>query len=402
MTDSLVIEGILFSVLALGLIVILAWWLYASPMRVTLAQAQVASRRLGLILALLIGLGSLLISVGGYWDASEHIVTGIIPGGEDFLWPPHLMLYAGFLLSFVVAISGLAALALPNIRSGAHDPRQWVRRNPYVGAVVLAAGYGLLSIPGDAIWHELFGIDLTAWSPPHIFLMVAASSTPIFAIGLLLQAYRKGSGANSWQSLFVLFFLALVLSEIFLIAVLEWEIGRVNGYVAQRPVWLYPTLIGTIAFFTLSLARRLVPLPWTATVTALLFFGWRIGVSAFADVVSGAPPRLTLIFILGAVLMDLVAQRMSRQSWQRSLAETGVFTAGYAVVALPTIHFLLLSDLRGFTFFDHAMTIVVTFVVGVLVREIATRLGGWLRREPGHTDSTSPMRMSPADALSAD
>lgn len=312
MEDSLVVEGLLFSGLAIGVIVALAWWLYASSMKAAPGLAQPASSQLGLTLALLIGLGSLLISVGGYWDASEHVVTGIIPGGEDFLWPPHLMLYAGFLISFVVAVSGLAALALPNIRAGARDPRQWVRRNPYVGAVVLAAGYGLFSIPGDAIWHELFGIDLTAWSPPHIFLIIASSSTPLFAAGLLLQSRAKEARTTDWKNLLVLFFLALVLSEVYLIAVLEWEIGRVGSYVAQRPIWLYPTLIGVIAFFVLILARRLVNQPWTATVTALLFFAWRIGVSAFADVVSGGPPRLTLVFLLGAVLLDLTAQRVSK------------------------------------------------------------------------------------------
>lgn len=388
--QPLFLQGIVFSAVAIGGIALVAWWLYLSPVSQPAVPVPGVSPRTSQTFALMIALGVFLFSVGGYWDASEHVVTGVVPGGEDFLWPPHLMLYAGFLLSFVVAIAGLAALARPNLAAGIRDPRLWVRRSPYVGATVLAAGYGLLSVPGDAIWHELYGVDLTAWSPPHVFLLVAAASTSICAIGLLLQSRQQKDGGLGVRSLFVLLLLAVTLSEAYLIGVLEWEIGRVHGFVAERPIWLYPVITGGLAFLILSLGRRLVPGPWTATILALFYFAWRVGSSAFAEVVSGAPPRLTLVFILGAVLLDLAAQRSQREGLRQAAVEAAAFTVGFAAVALPMIQLLYLPELVRFTPADHLLTVLITFGVCVLFQPLAQSVGAWLSRphRPQETAAT--------------
>ena len=392
MQQSLFWEGLIFSAVAIGGIGLVAWWLYASPVRSSVAQARGVSARTSQTFGLLIALGVFLFSVGGYWDASEHVVTGIIPGGDDFLWPPHLMLYGGFLLSFVVAVAGLVALAKPNLAAGIRDPRLWVRRSPYVGATVLAAGYGLFSVPGDAIWHELYGIDLTAWSPPHVFLLAAAATTALCAIGLLIQSGPK-SESRGVRTLFVLLLLAVTLNEAYLIGVLEWEIKTVTGFVLDRPSWLYPVILGGLAFFVVSLGRRLVAGPWTATTVALLFFAWRILGSTFADIVSGAPPRMTLVFILGALLLDIAAQRSNRKGLQQALVEAAAFTAGFVVIALPTIQFVYLPYLTRFTLTDHLLTVLITFAVCALLQPAAQAVGGWLvgeRTEKGRMQEMAP------------
>ena len=426
--NSLFLHGLTFSALVIGILAFLAWWLYLSPIRQTAAngsasavhknRAAATSPRLSYTLALLIGVGSLLISFGGYWDASEHVVTGIVPGGEDFLWPPHLMLYGGFLLAFLVALGGLIALAFNSLRLGIKDPRMWVRRNPYVGAAVLIAGYGLLSIPGDAIWHELYGVDLTAWSPPHVFLAISASSLTISAVGLFLRGstketkgvpslqpsysklrsaaldsrrpdvawHRLGAVASKtdWLNLVKLFYISTGLLLFFAIGTIEWEIDALAKIVAQRPVWLYPTIIGVSSFVLLILGRRIVPGPWTATVLALFYFGLRSAVTAFAEVVSGAPPRMTLVFILGALLLDLTCQWMTRfgfkaGDWQFRLAASGAFMVGYTLVAQPTIAFFLIQYLPSFTILDHLLTALVTFLLSAALYPVALALGGWLQ-----------------------
>lgn len=428
--NTLFLQGLVFSGVTIGVLVFLAWWLYLSPMKQSGRRGRsdspqgkraiAISARFSSSLAILVGIGAVLISFGAYWDLSEHIVTGIVPGGEDFLWPPHLMVYAGFLLTFLVAVGGLLSLAIPNIKSGVIDPRSWVRGNPYVGALVLVAGYGLLSIPGDAIWHELYGIDLTAWSPPHVFLAVSAASLLIFATSLLgegeneatavkrggrsdghkdagttrlgetegLRNWRLTRGsvaALDWRSLIRLLFLALALSEFLIIGAVEWEIRIVDGLVAQRPVWLYPTIIGFAAFFLSVVARRLVPGPWTATTFALFYFGIRFASSAFADVLSGEPPRLTLVFLLGAVLLDLTYQWMTRfgfrpRDWQFRLAAAGGFMVGFSIVAQPTIAFYLLRFLPSFTVPDHLITALFIFVLNAAFFPVALWLGNWLGR----------------------
>jgi len=422
--SSLFLQGLTFTTLVIGVLAFLGWWLYFSPLKQTEGRVRAAgnmavasSARLSFTLALLIGVGSLLNAFGGYWDLSEHLITGIVPGGEDFLWPPHLMVYAGFLLAFVVAVSGLVAIAIPNLRQGIKDPRRWVRRNPYVGAVVLMAGYGLLSIPGDAIWHELYGIDLTAWSPPHIFLTVSAVSLTVFAAGLFQKGESrmnvrsqessrresdgsedpKGVRVNAGKKLgelassvdalsFVrLFYMANALLLLVFIGVVEWEVESVNRLVAERPIWLYPTIIGVSSFFLSIMAKRLVPGPWTATIVALFYFGMRLAVSAFADVMSGAPPRMTLVFILGAILLDLTSQWMERfgfkaGDWQVRLANAGAFMVGYTLVAQPTIEYYLLQFLPSFTITDHLLTALFTFLVSAAIYPVPLAIGSWLSR----------------------
>ncbi len=418
--NSLFLQGLVFSGLAIGVLAILAWWLYLSPMKDSgregsssspLSRKTIStSPRLSKVLALLVGIGALLICIGGYWDLSEHVVTGIVPGGEDFLWPPHLMIYAGFLLAFLVAVGGLSALAIPNLKAGVMDPRRWVRRNPYVGAIVLLAGYGLFSIPGDAIWHELYGIDLTAWSPPHIFIAMSSASLPVFAIGLLmgggnrvvlarggsdawsrshflnrerLLAAGKSFSSADWRSFVNLFLLAIGFCIFLIIGTTEWEMGKVDGYVAQRPVWLYPTIIGVSAFFLSVLARRVAPGPWSATAFALFYFGLRVASTSFADLVSGATPRLTLVFILGAVLLDLTYQWMARfgfkpGDWQVRLAAAGGFMVGFSIVAQPTIAFQYLQFFPSFTVPDHLIAVLLVYVLNIAVYPVAMGLGYWL------------------------
>lgn len=419
--SSLFLQGLVFSGLAIGVLAFLAWWSYLSPMKHSgreessgtpqRGNAITTSPRLSKALALLVGIGALLICIGGYWDLSEHVVTGIVPGGEDFLWPPHLMIYAGFLIAFLVATGGLSALAIPNLRAGVIDPRRWVRRSPYVGAVVLVAGYGLFSIPGDAIWHELYGIDLTAWSPPHIFIALSSASLPIFAIGLLMGGGNRVDRANGgtdarsgrnlfgrigilasgrrfsatdWRSFVNLFLLAIAFCIFLIIGTTEWEMGKVDGYVTQRPVWLYPTIIGVSAFFLSVLARRVAPGPWSATAFALFYFGLRIATTSFADLVSGATPRLTLVFILGAVLLDLTYQWMARfgfrpGDWQVRLAAAGGFMAGFSIVAQPTIAFQYLQFFPSFTVPDHLIAALCVYVLNIAIYPVAMGLGNWLK-----------------------
>ena len=425
--NSLFLQGLVYSGLALGVLAFLAWWLYFSPLKqlkgidasgtVHGRDAISNSPLLFNTLALLVGIGALLICVGGYWDLSEHVVTGIVPGGEDFLWPPHLMIYAGFLLAFLVAVGGLSALAIPNLRAGIVDPRRWVRRNPYVGATVFVASYGIFSIPGDAIWHELYGIDLTAWSPPHIFIAISSATLPIFAAGLLIGGGNRAVPARTgtetrgrrhlfpifgivekllgrpvgerfsrpdWRNFVNLFYLAVALCVFLIIGASEWEMNEVTGHVARRPVWLYPTIIGVSSFFLSVLARKIAPGPWSATAFALFFFGMRIAAASFADIVSGTMPRLTLVFILGAVLLDLTCQWMDRfgfkpGDWQVRLAASGAFMVGYTVVAQPTIEFLFLRYLPHFTLPDHLLTALFTFLLSAALYPVPMGLGSWLR-----------------------
>ncbi|MXY92641.1 MAG: hypothetical protein F4047_09225 [Caldilineaceae bacterium SB0670_bin_27] len=389
--ESLFLQGVVFSALVIGGLAIIGWWLFMSPLDRSLStdaarnHVVVASPQLSFRLAILIGISSLLICAGSYWDLSEHVITGTVPGGEDFLWPPHIMIYASFLLAFLVALSGTVALAIPNLKSGVRDPRLWARHNPYVAAAVLLAGYGLLSIPSDAIWHELYGLDLTPWSPPHIFLAAAAASLPVAAVGLMGRAQIRGRLAK-WTDFLKLIYLALGINLLLIIAVIEWEVV-VNHIelVANRPVWVFPLITGAISFAALVLARRVAPGPWTATVMALIYLGIRVCAMTLVLQITGVRPKLTLIFLLGALFLDMVCQRMDRRGihggWRRALIAGGAFTVGFIPIARGTINVHLRHVMEVLTYFDFTDTVMAAlalFLLTVALYPVLARLGDWL------------------------
>ena len=81
------------------------WWFYLSRLDTEPARTAPPSPRVAAWLAGLLGLSAAQLTVGALWDASMHIQTGQIPAGADFLWPPHIMIYSSFFLSFLVALA---------------------------------------------------------------------------------------------------------------------------------------------------------------------------------------------------------------------------------------------------------------------------------------------------------
>lgn len=98
---------------------------------------------------------------GVQWDIQWHVQIG-----RDSFWiPPHLMTYAGVsgavILSFGVLFfetwRGTGAVRILGL-SGS--------RGFHLAAWGMAVT--VLAAPIDDLWHRLFGIDVTLWSPPHL------------------------------------------------------------------------------------------------------------------------------------------------------------------------------------------------------------------------------------------
>ena len=388
--EPLFLQGLIFSALVIGGLGLIGWWLFVSRLDGSLSTVAahnnvvVATSILSSRLSILIGISSLLLCIGGYWDLSEHVATGIVPGGEDFLWPPHLMIYTSFLLAFLVALGGMIALAVPNLKAGVRDPRVWARRNPYIAVTALLAGYGWLSIPSDAIWHELYGID-TPWSPPHIFLAVAAMSLPISGIGLIGRVQGRG-GLAEWANFLKLGYIALAMNILLIIAVIEWEVVVDHiELVANRPIWVFPLITGVISFSALVLARCVAPGPWSATITTLIYFGMRGVGSVLSLHITGVRPKYTFIFLLGALFLDLACQWIDRKGidgrWRRALVVGGAFTVGFIPVARGTINVHLRHVMEVVTYFDLTDTMIaalLTFLLTAALYPVIVRLGDWL------------------------
>jgi hypothetical protein len=376
-----------------GALVVLgsAWWLYLAPLPGGRSVPRLStSPRIVGWLTLAVGLAALQFMIGGLWDASQHIKTGRVVGGADFLWPSHIVLYGSFLLALVAASSALAVVALPAWRMGARDPRLWVRQQPYLALVALASAYELLAIPGDALWHQLFGIDLTAWSPPHLLLAGMMGFVQIGAIGMLRHA-RRGARPRGWVAAAEVILLGLALNAFYLVGVLEWELPVDRSpLVEARPIWLYPVVSASLAFGTLVLARVLVDWRWAATATALAFYVIRIGLSVGLAATDNVAPVAPLTPLLGGFLLDMVARQHSATGLYRTFLSAVSFTAGFALLAIPALY--LRADLPRFSLGDLALTLLVTLLVCLVLWPMMTDIGQALR---GRRALASARRLRP-------
>jgi hypothetical protein len=372
--NSLFTQAVVFTAAALLIFSSLTWFFFFSPVRErSLAPVSHPSAGLTNLVVAFLGVSTFLMVGGGLWDAGMHIQTGIVPGGKDFLWPPHLMIYGAFLLAFLVAFTTTGYVAWHGWRSGNRDPRRWVRANPFLGAVAMAATYALLSIPGDALWHELFGIDLTAWSPPHILIALMISVVSLSAVALWLQNSEL-SRRSFIRDLVTMTLIAGTLNILYLVGVLEWETvkGR-SAFVAARPLWLYPLVGGGAALVMLLLVKKLTRFLWSATLTAFIFYAFRLGVSYLLTAFGSIAPIFPLVFLLGAFLLDVLPWEMIHNSWLRVVAQAAAFTAGYLPVAM--IFLVQRNDLPRFTGLDWVAVFGLTLVLAVFFAPLVNWVG---------------------------
>jgi hypothetical protein len=81
----------LFLAMKLGLMALI-WWLFIAPLGSIQATAATTSPSARFWVASFAAVAGLLFTFGGVWDEIWHRRYGGF--GQDFLWPPHLLLYA--------------------------------------------------------------------------------------------------------------------------------------------------------------------------------------------------------------------------------------------------------------------------------------------------------------------
>ena len=108
---------------------------------------------------ILVSLGILLVTVGGSWDITNHLLNK----PETFFSPPHALMYSGVALSLIgVGLSLNGFRKMGDVKSNFKLPL----RLTFLG-IALLTGAG----PFDFVWHSNFGLD-GLLSPAHLTLIV--------------------------------------------------------------------------------------------------------------------------------------------------------------------------------------------------------------------------------------
>ncbi|MGH2953887.1 MAG: hypothetical protein ACRDK9_07675 [Solirubrobacterales bacterium] len=125
---------------------------------------------------------------GGFWDIGYHIDYGRDDGPLGN--PGHYPQLFGFWGTFAAGV-----LCVGLARQEDAGPA-WVSlatgwRVP-VGAILLlaCAGFGMLALPLDDVWHRIFGQDVTLWSPTHFMLLGGGTFSVIGMLVLVSEGAR--------------------------------------------------------------------------------------------------------------------------------------------------------------------------------------------------------------------
>src|SRR6266704_3902636 len=157
-----------------------------APVAAVTADASLAWRR-----AALWGLlGAKVVSSWGVqWDIQWHTLIG-----RDSFWiAPHLMTYAGVVVMVGLSFGVLAGMTLrPSWRGD--DVVRVLGLAGTRGFHLAAGGIALtvLAAPIDDLWHRLFGVDVTLWSPPHLLALAGSQVSNLGGLLIALEVYEVG------------------------------------------------------------------------------------------------------------------------------------------------------------------------------------------------------------------
>lgn len=194
----------------------------------------------------------LIAGWGVQWDIQWHVLIG-----RDSFWiPPHVMTYAGVALAVLVSFGVLAWETLTGGPARTSEAPPTLRVLGLIGTRgfhLAAWGIALtvLAAPIDDLWHRLFGLDVTLWSPPHLLGIVGAVINSLACLIIAREVYAERSRSR---------LAALVLTGSVLYGGLHLTVDP-----SVRVAYLH----GGVLFYTLAILSALI-LPLAHVPTARL------------------------------------------------------------------------------------------------------------------------------------
>lgn len=291
------------------------------------------------ILLTVAAVGAFMASAGGYWDIAYHVNRG----RESFWQPPHLLIYGGIVSTMLAVGVGLAwdrAAGRPNLRLiGAR-----LREFPMLRFAMVAMVIQLSSAPFDEFWHATFGLDVSVWSPPHLFLIFGGMLTNLGLALMEADALRRGLSTAWWRMVaFAAGALGVAtpfLAEFEFAGIPDWHISR------TRPEALYAVVLALLASLALGIAARGAR-RWGATAAMSLFYLWRAAILfILIPLVGQNPPLMPPLALLPAALAFDWTVREAPHRWRYGLGGCA-FAAVLFALYLPLGAVLPVAPVTG-------------------------------------------------------
>lgn len=204
---------------------------------------------------------NLLAGWGVQWDIQWHITIG-----RDTFWiPPHVITYAGVAASVLLSFGLLAWTTFCAPRTLPPDLVSVAGVVGTRGAHVAAWGIVLtvLAAPIDDLWHRLFGLDVTLWSPPHLLGILGAAVNSVGCLVMAREAYPAGRERHAA----LLVGAALLYSGVHFVMQPTFRLAYLAGGVAFHSYAMLAPLLLPLA---LVAAARLSALRWAPLAVMVL------------------------------------------------------------------------------------------------------------------------------------
>ncbi len=182
------------------------------------------------------------------WDIRWHLLIG-----RDSFWiAPHIMTYSGVaaigLVSFGVFVwTGIRGFHAAGVLDVLRHLGATASRGYHLAA--LAIMLTVLAAPLDELWHRLFGLDVTIWSPPHLLGLLGGILNAAACWLIACEVYPEGRRSR---------LAALVLAGAIVYAGMGFGL---------QPAFQIAYLNGGVWFFTYPMLAALVA-PIALVVTA--------------------------------------------------------------------------------------------------------------------------------------
>ena len=241
---------------------------------------------------------------GMLWDISLHIADGRDEGPLANV--AHYFILAGL---FGVFASGFLSMCLPlekPSRVAVKVAPGWYA--PLGGVLIASAGtFALIGFPLDDVWHRLFGQDVTLWGPTHLMLIGGAAMT---LIGLAVLFVEAGGASTRSAPAWVVFMRRISLPGALLLGLSTFQ-AEFDFGVPQFRMIFQPMLIMLAAGVAL-VATRIWLGRGAALGAALFFLALRGLMAVIVGPVLGEPTPHFPLFLVEALLVELVALRVQR------------------------------------------------------------------------------------------
>lgn len=211
-------------------------------------------------------IGAKMLALWGLqWDIRWHIRIG-----RDSAWiPPHLMMYSGVAL-IVLLCFGMLAWDTWRRRGG---------RSIEGGMTVMGfastpgfhlAAWGIaltvLAAPIDDLWHRIFGIDVTLWSPPHLLGLSGSFINTAACLLIAREVYPRRSPMGRAA---LIVSAALLLVGLTLTAQQAIHIAYLHGGLAFHLFAILGTLAFPLAYLTAAKLSNLRSAPLLVFIVSM-------------------------------------------------------------------------------------------------------------------------------------